>query len=67
MHKKRKPSGFSCCNVEHALLETYIYSSVTRSEILYMPLGTCERRAIPSVLLEVVPAVQINFFQDFMI
>lgn len=53
--------------MEHALLETYIYSSVTRSEMFYMSLGTRERRAAPSVLLEAMPEVQINFFQDFMI
>lgn len=53
--------------MEHALLKTYIYSSVTRSEMFYMSLGTCERRAAPSVLLEAMPEVQINFFQDFMI
>lgn len=35
--------------------------------MFYMPLETCERRAAPSVLLEAMPAVQINFFQDFMI
>lgn len=67
MHKKQKPSGFSHFKMEHALLETYVYSSVIRREMLYMPLGTCERRAAPGVLLEAMPAVQIIFFQDFMI
>lgn len=67
LHKKQKPSGFSHCNVEHGLLETYSYSSVTRSEMLYLPQGTCERRAAPSALLEAMPAVQIIFFQNFMI
>lgn len=67
LHKKQKPSGFSHCNVEHGLLETYSYSSVTRSEMLYLPQGTRERRAAPSALLEAMPAVQIIFFQNFMI
>lgn len=33
--------------------------------MLYLPLGTCERRAAPSALLEAVPAVQIIFFPKF--